>query len=172
MEWAREAGQEFFEKAAENQSAGAPRGIGSVEIGAVGGKADAARGGCGLGQECGAGIRPGAGCGREGKGAEFAPFAAGGEEGLEGRVDRLGGPRRQPFVDGGRILQKLVNRPRGGTAKNVDFKIRTSPAHEGETEDGIAEVVELDEEEAGFYGKGSHGGGRCAAEDGWLMAGE
>jgi hypothetical protein len=33
-------------------------------------------------------------------------------------------------------------------------------------------VVELDEEEAGFYGKGSHGGGRCAAEDGWLMAGE
>ena len=50
-----------------------------------------------------------------------------------------------------RISEQFVNRTGGRTAEHVDVEFFPRPAHEGQTHHGIAEMVEFDNEEAGFH---------------------
>ncbi len=59
--------------------------------------------------------------------------------------------------DGG-IFEESVNLGGGGSTEDVEFEGGRRAANERERHHGVAEMVEFDDEQAGFHGKISHGG--------------
>ena len=60
-------------------------------------------------------------------------------------------PTAVPTHGARRLGEKFVNRPRGRAAEDVDFELFAGAPHERQAQHRIAEVVEFDNEQAGFH---------------------
>jgi hypothetical protein len=60
-------------------------------------------------------------------------------------------PRRLPFMDAWSFFQKLIDGPRRGSAKHMDLELRHRTPHKRQAHHRITEVMEFDNEEAGFH---------------------
>ena len=60
-------------------------------------------------------------------------------------------PRRLPFMDARGFVQKFIDRPRRGAAKDMDLELRHRSPHKRQADHRIAEVMEFNNKKAGFH---------------------
>ena len=54
-------------------------------------------------------------------------------------------------MDAGDFVQKLIDRPRRGAAKNMDLELRHRSPHKRQADHRVAEMMEFNNEKAGFH---------------------
>jgi hypothetical protein len=82
---------------------------------------------------------------------EFVTFVSRGSEAFQRRCGCFLVPRGIPFVNDGWIFQQTVNLRRGWTAEHIHIECPSRPAHERQRHHSIAEMVEFNDEKAGFH---------------------
>ena len=144
-------GPESLEGASQPSARAAPRKIRRVVISVRHGKSDAARRACFSHEDFRARIRPDTDSRSKFQRTQSTAL-------ISQRVDRppkaawlITSPRRLPFMDARGFVQKLIDGPRGGAAKDMDLELRHRSPHKRQAYHRVAEVMEFNNEKPGFH---------------------